>query len=120
MVIRRGTRQEPLPPDLCLGPPLPVEDKVLCAAVRRFAGSVAAGDGRFAALQAIVRREPPRLTGRAPGAPMVAAGSGLRVGVSSNSHKAINNLLAASRGSRPTPVSLSAASRSPRLTTAPP
>ncbi|QQP89852.1 TM0106 family RecB-like putative nuclease [Skermanella sp. TT6] len=137
VVIRRGTRQEPLPSDLCLGPPLPVEDTVLRAAIRRFAGSVAAGDGRFAALEAILRREPPRLAGRAPGAPVVAAGSGLlegsvaaiaaldgsylvvqgppgtgktytashaildllrrgrRVGVSSNSHKAINNLLAA-------------------------
>lgn len=59
---------------LSLGPGKPVEDMVLRAAVRRFAASVARGDGRFRAVESILRREPPRLAGQAAGVPILRAG----------------------------------------------
>jgi len=135
VMLKRGTGKGPLPAVLNIGPGGPLEDKVLRAAIRRFADSVAAGDGRFMAVERILRREAPRLTGYAPGQPIVAAGAdlvegaiaavaamddthlfiqgppgtgktytsshvivemmqrGKTVGVASNSHKAINNLL---------------------------
>lgn len=114
----------------------PVDSRTLRDAVYRFAGSVIAGDGRYRAVMSVLKREPPRIGGRAQGTDIVApdadpvsaaAGAiagldnshmlvqgppgagktylsayaivellsqGWRVGVSSNSHKAINNLLA--------------------------
>ena len=135
LLLKRSAAQGPLPDSLSLGPPGPVNDAVLREAVRRFAQSVADGDGRFAALEALLRRDPPRLAGRRPGEPLASPGAdpipaaiaavsalensylfiqgppgtgktftasrvivellrrGRRVGVSSNSHKAINNLL---------------------------
>ncbi|HSW24499.1 MAG TPA: DEAD/DEAH box helicase, partial [Burkholderiaceae bacterium] len=44
----------------------------LVEALYRFADSVLAGNGRYAALEGLLRREPPRLHGRAPGTPIVA------------------------------------------------
>lgn len=134
--LKRGTNKGPLPPTLSLGPAGPLDDKVLRAAIARFAASVAQGTGQFPALERLLKREPPRLSGRKAGAPIVAPGADLiaasiaavaaldrshlfiqgppgtgktytashvivellkrgeRVGVSSHSHKAINNLLA--------------------------
>ena len=133
--IKRGKRVGPLPEALDLGPPKPIDDAILRAAVRRFADAIAADDGRFRALARLLRREPPRLRGRAPAQPLVPPGVSLldgaiaavadledshlfiqgppgtgktfttsriivdlirrghRIGVSSNSHAAINNLL---------------------------
>ncbi|MHB0665810.1 TM0106 family RecB-like putative nuclease [Roseomonas mucosa] len=67
VVLKRGKNKEPLPDRLSVAPGGPLDDKVLRAAVRRFADSVAAGEARFPALEALLRREAPRLTGRAPG-----------------------------------------------------
>jgi uncharacterized protein len=133
--IKIGAKREPPPQRLSIGPGSPLRDAVLREAVRRFAESVIEGSKRYAALEAFLRKDPPRIDGRAAGAPVVAdAGSlaqvteavaglresslfiqgppgagktytgshvivallarGKRVGVSSNSHKAINNLLA--------------------------
>ncbi|MFC7478464.1 TM0106 family RecB-like putative nuclease [Dankookia sp. GCM10030260] len=74
LVLKRGKAAGELPEALCLGPAPPIEDAVLRAAMRRFAGSVAARDGRFAALEGILRREPPRIAGQIAGAPILAAG----------------------------------------------
>ena len=135
VVLKRGAAKGDLPETLSLGPGMPVEDKVLRSAVRRFADSVARGDGRFRAVESILRRESPRIAGQAPGAPILTEGEdsvagaaravallershlfiqgppgtgktytasraavallrqGKRIGVSSHSHKAINNLL---------------------------
>ncbi|MCW5661674.1 MAG: TM0106 family RecB-like putative nuclease [Burkholderiaceae bacterium] len=129
--------KRPAPPArLSLGPGGPPNAEALVDALYRFADSVLDRDARYAALEGLLRREPPRLHGFAPGAPVVPAGAdllqasiaavramdrtllyvqgppgagktytgarlivdalarGLRVGVTSNSHKAINNLLA--------------------------
>lgn len=135
ITIKRGNGKADLPPALNLGPGGPVEDRVLRAAIRRFADSVATRSAKFRAVEGFLKREAPRLHGHAPGQPVVAAGEnqvkgaiaaaleldhshlfiqgppgcgktytsshmivellrrGKRVGVSSNSHKAVNNLL---------------------------
>lgn len=135
LVLKRSAAKGPLPPVLNIGPEGPVADKVLRAAVRRFADSVAEGTGKFLAIERILRREPPRLTGFTPGQSLVADGQNLvdgtitavaamdrshlfiqgppgtgktytsshvivemmkrgkTIGIASNSHKAINNLL---------------------------
>lgn len=74
LVLRRGEKKGDLPDTLSLGPGMPLDDKVLRGAVRRFASSVARGDGRFRAVESILRREPPRIAGQVPGAPILAAG----------------------------------------------
>ncbi|HWL64252.1 MAG TPA: TM0106 family RecB-like putative nuclease [Steroidobacteraceae bacterium] len=120
-----------------LTPPEPVGTEVLRDAVQRFASAVAGDEDRHRAVRSLLRKEMPRLQGRAPGLPLVSAqpvavsevieaigalsdsylflqgppgagktytGSrvivelirrGHTVGISSNSHKAINNLLGA-------------------------
>ena len=80
IVLKRGKAKGPLPPFLNIGPPGPVEDKVLRAAIRRFADSVVANDGKFKAVERLLRREPPRLKGRAPGSPIIAPGHNLVAG----------------------------------------
>jgi superfamily I DNA and/or RNA helicase len=133
--IKVGPKRGVPPERLSIGPGNPIKDEVLRDALFRFADSVIAGSGRYPALEAFLRKDPPRIEGRAPGSPVVAdaadirqvieavagldrsclfiqgppgagktySGShvivallklGKRVGVSSNSHKAINNLLA--------------------------
>lgn len=132
--IRLGPSRGVPPERLSIGPDWPIDDDVLREAIFRFADSLVGGSGRYPALEGFLRREAPRIAGRAPGASVVAdandlgqvidavaglqesslfiqgppgagktyAGShvivellrsGKRVGVSSNSHKAINNLL---------------------------
>jgi len=120
-----------------LTPPAPIDTDSLRDAVERFAQSLANGDATHLAVRALLRKDPPRLKGRAPGAALapgqpaavedvIAAATALdhshlfiqgppgagktytgsrvivellrrghSVGISSNSHKAINNLLAA-------------------------
>jgi superfamily I DNA and/or RNA helicase len=135
--IKLGMKSGVLPERLSVIPPGPLDTGVLKEALYRFADSVIAGDRRYAALEAILRRERPAIRGLPAGSPVIGAegdvgaqvidavsrlqesylfiqgppgagktytGSqvivallqrGARVGVSSNSHKAINNLLAA-------------------------
>lgn len=134
--FRLGPRKDPLPERLGVGPAGPIEAGVLVDALYRVADSVLTGSPRYPAVQALLRRDLPRLSGRQPGAPIIAAGEdltagsiaaalaldgaclyvqgppgagktytgarmiaallarGRRVGIMSNSHKAINNLLA--------------------------
>jgi len=135
--IKRGKRSGPLPERLSVITTGPINNEILKEAVYRFADSVVAGDHRYAAIEAILRRSPPEISGLASGASIVAGGGettpqvseavsrlqesylfiqgppgtgktytgshvivdlleqGATVGVSSNSHKAINNLLEA-------------------------
>ncbi|MEI9850103.1 MAG: TM0106 family RecB-like putative nuclease [Sphingomonas sp.] len=134
--LKLGPTRNRLETGAALIPEGPVGDKPLREAIYRYAEAAAAGDeGRFAAITAILRRDPPRLTGRPEGAALVPDGidategaiaalrqldhsyllvqgppgagktytssqaivallaEGRRIGVASNSHKAINNLL---------------------------
>jgi uncharacterized protein len=126
-----------VPHALSLGPGRPIPTEVIRDAVWRFADSLVLADGRFAAVRALLRRDPPALRDRQPGDAILPAGGdalqrsleaamslkdsylfvqgppgagktttgshlivgllreGKRVGVASNSHKAINNLLRA-------------------------
>lgn len=134
--LKVGLKKGPLPDRLSLGPAGPINTKAITAALFRFADSLLAGDGRYDALEQLLRRERPRLRGRAPGqaivdpaedataacvaavraldsshlyvqgppgagktytgSRMIAAllADGQRVGVMSNSHKAIHHLMA--------------------------
>lgn len=133
--LKASLKKGPLPPRLSIGPRGPIDTTVITEALYRFADSVRAGDGRYAALEQLLRREPPRLRDRSPGqavvepAPdlvpgcidavraldrsylyvqgppgagktytgsrMIAAllADGRRVGIMSNSHKAIHHLM---------------------------
>ena len=127
----------PLPDHLSLGKAGPLEAEIIKQALLRVGQSVADGDHRYRAVEAYLEKQIPRLSGRAPGEPIVSDPSaplmqtidsvrrldgsylfiqgppgagktytgshviaallqdGKRVAVSSNSHKAINNLLEA-------------------------
>lgn len=134
--LKLGPSRSRVEPGCALIPAGPVGDKELRAAIYRFAEAVVAGnEGHYAAVAAILRRDPPRIAGRSAGAAVIpdeaattagtidalrglegsylliqgppGAGktytssqaivallaSGARVGVASNSHKAINQLL---------------------------
>jgi predicted RecB family nuclease len=133
--LKLGPSRSPLDPGCALIPEGPLGDKVLRAAIHRYADDVAKGGGRYSAVTAILRRDRPRLAGRSPGQAILPAGAdatggaiealrlldnsyllvqgppgagktytssqaivallaaGKRIGVASNSHKAINNLL---------------------------
>lgn len=135
LTLRRSTRAGDLPDSCSLLPPRPYDDRIMREAVCRVAEAMAAGDGRFGAIMALLKREPPRMAGLKAGMPLTAgpkdsvkatirvaasldegvlfvqgppgAGKtytaartivalmkrGKRIGVASNSHKAINNLL---------------------------
>ena len=138
--LKAGPRTPPLPDALSLIPEPPLDDKVLRAAIYRYAESVIAADERYGAITSLLRRDLPRLRGRPAGGPVVPPANGTtatdatlaavtaiaalddsyllvqgppgagkthlsaaaivellrqgkKVGVSSNSHKAINKLL---------------------------
>ncbi|NLS25316.1 hypothetical protein S2M10_02800 [Sphingomonas sp. S2M10] len=135
VALKQGPSRSPLDPETALIPTGPIGDKVLRAAVHRYAEHIATGGDRYRAITAILQRERPRLNGREQGQPILAAGAdatagaidallalddsylliqgppgagktytssqaivallaaGKRVGIASNSHKAINNLL---------------------------
>lgn len=134
--IKRGRRSGPLPEQLSVISTGPINNEILKEALYRFADRIVAEDHRYGALEALLKRLPPAISGLAPGSPIVTGeletaqvvdavsrlqnsylfiqgppgtgktytGShvivdlierGARVGVSSNSHKAINNLLEA-------------------------
>lgn len=134
--IKLGPTREPLPPRLSIGPGGPIESKRITAALFRFADSWLERDRRYDAIEQLLRRDVPRLHGRASGAAMVEIGADLvagciaavraldcsylyvqgppgsgktysgsrmiaallaeghRVGILSNSHKAIHHLMA--------------------------
>lgn len=133
--LKLGPSRSAIEPGTALIPEGPVGDKILRAAVHRYAQSVASNENRYAAVTAILRRDRPKLVGRASGQAIVPDGmdatdgaiealsllddsyllvqgppgagktytsaeaivallaAGKRIGVASNSHKAINNLL---------------------------
>ena len=132
--LKVGKDAEPPPPALSIGPAQPVPDKALRARIELFAGSLIAGDARFAAVKRILAKDLPAIEGVQPGSPLIPDGSDLdglmlavaamkeshlviqgppgagktytgshvivdlirrghTVGVASNSHKAIHNLL---------------------------
>ncbi|TDP74731.1 TM0106 family RecB-like putative nuclease [Roseateles toxinivorans] len=135
-VFRLGPKKDPLPPHLSIGPTGPIENATMVNALYRFADSVLADDDRYVALKQLLRRQRPKLKGRADGQPVLAEGQdtvaasleaasamdetylyvqgppgsgktytgsrmiasllsrGQRVGIMSNSHKAINHLMA--------------------------
>jgi len=131
----RGANGEAPGTRMAIGPTGPVNSGELVGAVYRFADSVVAGDGRYAAIKSLLRHELPVVTGLERGAPLVLDSKGLlpqairvvqemenctlflqgppgagktysgsriilsllqagkKVGITSNSHDAINNLL---------------------------
>ena len=60
--------------------------KVLVNAVFRFADSLVARNSRYAALERLLRREPPRLRGWSAGQPIVADGQELLAGSLAAAH----------------------------------
>jgi hypothetical protein len=134
--IKVGNERE-IPAALSIGPGPPIKNDPLRNALWRFADSIIAGDDRFAAVRALLRKDAPALRGRPAGSPVLPAGDdfrsgaldavlalddsylfvqgppgtgkttagaelilgllahGKRVGVTSNSHKVIHNLLRA-------------------------
>jgi predicted RecB family nuclease len=134
--LKIGPNKEALPTRLNIGPNGPLDAKALVEALYRFAEDLVTCGSRYQALHRMLRREPPRLRGRASGNPIIPPGTdlvqgsiaaaqamerthlyvqgppgagkthtgsrmiiallqqGLRVGILSNSHKAIHNLLA--------------------------
>jgi len=136
--LKRSSGKGALPNRLSIIPKGPISCDVLKTAIYRFADSVIDGDNnRFLAVEALLRRRLPVITGQAKGSPLISENAnpleasikavvnlknsylfiqgppgagktytsshiivdllkaGKRVGVSSNSHKAINNLLLA-------------------------
>ncbi|GAA0308848.1 TM0106 family RecB-like putative nuclease [Sphingomonas oligophenolica] len=133
--LKVGPSRSPIEAGCALIPEGPLGDKVLRAAVHRYAEDVAGGGNRYSAVTAMMCRDRPRLEGRELGQAIVPEGidvtegvldalraldcsylliqgppgagktytssqaivallaDGQRVGVASNSHKAINNLL---------------------------
>ncbi|WP_132249227.1 TM0106 family RecB-like putative nuclease [Methylobacterium segetis] len=72
VTLRRGRRGEPFPDRLSLMPGQPIKDKVLRQAVWTSAADMATGGAEFPHVAALLSRTPPRLMGRAPGAPVIA------------------------------------------------
>ncbi len=137
VVIKSSVRKGPPPAMLSVGLGGPIATASLTDAIYRFADSLLRQDGKYAAIESFIRREPPRIRGHQagsgiidesqpalpqiieaianldrsyifvqgpPGAGKTFTGShvivelmrrGFRIGVSSNSHKAIGNLLEA-------------------------
>jgi predicted RecB family nuclease len=139
VTLRVGKTKNALPERLSLGPGSPLNTKVLREALYRFADSVIDDSHRYRAVEALLRRDPPRITGQLQDSALIASGtgkaetlveavtdvvarmdqsylfiqgppgagktytashvivallkSGKRIGVTSNSHKAIHNLL---------------------------
>lgn len=74
ITLRVGRAAGELPDALSLGPEPPQEDGVLREAMSRFANGVAAQQGQHAAVEGILRRDAPRITGQIPGQPLLHLG----------------------------------------------
>lgn len=72
VTVKRGSKAGPLPETACLIPGGPIGTEVLRDAVWRVAADVARGGAAFPHVDALLRREPPRLAGREPGLPIIA------------------------------------------------
>ncbi|WP_084582912.1 TM0106 family RecB-like putative nuclease [Sphingomonas azotifigens] len=136
VALKMGPSRSPLDGGAALIPAGPIGDTVLRSAIYRYAEHIAASGDRYRSVSAILRRDLPRLVGRAEGQPIVGNGvdvtaaavdallaldnsylliqgppgagktytssqaivallaAGKRIAIASNSHKAINNLLA--------------------------
>src|SRR4029077_6728968 len=68
--LKLGPRTPALPDALSLIPEPPLDDKVLRAAICRHAEAVIAGGERYGAITSVLKRELPRLRGRAAGTPI--------------------------------------------------
>jgi predicted RecB family nuclease len=114
VVLRRSTAKGPLPNRLDLLPPRPIDNRIVRKAMASTTERIIAGDPRASAIVDLLSKTHPRIDGVEPGAAIVAeggdlvegtieaigamrdvalVGSGRRVAVSSNSHRAIGNLL---------------------------
>ena len=71
--LKLGPKGPALDDLLSLIPEAPFDDKVLREAVLRYATAVIVGDNRYAAVTSLLKRELPRIRGRALGAPVPAA-----------------------------------------------
>jgi predicted RecB family nuclease len=133
--LKLGVTIPPLGDTLSLIPRPPFDDKVLRAAIYRYAQTIIANNDRYAAVTSVLKLERPRILGRHLGDPVVPTGTdtvagataaihgldrshllvqgppgagktylsavaivsllraGRRVGISANSHKAVNRLL---------------------------
>lgn len=72
--LRQGAARDPLPQRLSLGPTGPIGSGVIRDALFRFADSVIAGVQAFPAVEAILRRDPPRVQGHTSGEPLIPGG----------------------------------------------
>lgn len=72
--VKIGTARPRPPERLSLGPGAPPDTGDLVDALYRFADSLLGGNGRYAALEGLLRRDPPRLLGRLSGEPIVGQG----------------------------------------------
>ena len=72
VTVKRGNKAGPLPEAACLIPGGPIGTDVLRDAVWRVAADVAKGGVAFAHVAALLRREPPRISGQEPGLPIIA------------------------------------------------
>ena len=132
--IKRGASKEPLPESLSIGPPGPIDSKIIRSAIYRYADHVLeAPEGTHAATE-LLARNVPRIQGKQTGEAVITSGDlqgdaleaiaaldnsylfiqgppgagktytsshiivdlikrGKKIGVTSNSHKAIHNLL---------------------------
>lgn len=70
IVLRVGVKR-PLPERLSIGPGGPINTEVMQSALQRFADSLSAKNGRYQALEAVLRRDLPTFLGRIPGAPVL-------------------------------------------------
>ena len=73
--IKRGIRQGQPERVIDLGPPAPIDAKVIREAVYRYAESVASGAAKYQAVSDILMRSVPRISGKASGEAIVGNGS---------------------------------------------
>ncbi len=71
--LKLGPKAHPLGDVLSLIPEPPFDDKVLRAAIYRYAETIIAGEDRYSAVTSVLKNSLPRIQGRRPGAPVVPA-----------------------------------------------
>ena len=78
--LKLGPKAPPLVDVLSLIPEPPFDDKVLRAAIYRYAETIIAGEDRYSAVTSLLKNSLPRIQGRPPGAPIVPAESDTTTG----------------------------------------